>query len=217
MVFDLRFVSKCFLLALVPSCLAQDKPKASVEAGSRQTQIITIVEPGKIRIEEMFRHANLVAIVKIVSGDTEHYQMAVYKAVVVTAFKGAQAGQTVYFGPYIGLGLGREYLAFFLEPRSISAPLRGVVETSYGEVGVHRIMHEGYGILELDYTCVFKGENSSCDYGFRISPEKLSLPKRIRLYPDGTSGGGGPHAWVKRDRLLTLVEMLKADHNSASK
>jgi hypothetical protein len=56
----------------------------------------------------------------MVSGDMESYSTTVYKAEVVTSFKGAAAGETVYFGPYVGERLGWEYILFL---RNVSEPI----------------------------------------------------------------------------------------------
>jgi len=53
----------------------------------------------RVKIEDLFSQADQVAVVKILSGDSEHYATVVYKAVVKNAYKGTVAGQTIYFGP----------------------------------------------------------------------------------------------------------------------
>src|SRR5689334_19620070 len=75
---------------------------------ARQSREITITEPGIYKLADLFKKADVVAILKIVSGDTENYDCAVYKAVVVKSFRGSEAGETVYFGPYVGERLGWE-------------------------------------------------------------------------------------------------------------
>jgi hypothetical protein len=87
---------------------------------AQQSKELAISEPGVYELSALFKQADTVALVSIVSGDTESYSTAVYKAEVVTSFKGAAAGETVYFGPYAGERLGWEYILFL---RNVSEPI----------------------------------------------------------------------------------------------
>jgi hypothetical protein len=60
---------------------------------------VTITEPGVYKLKDLFANADVVAVVKVLSGDTEHYEHAVYKGEVIQSFKSASRGATVYFGP----------------------------------------------------------------------------------------------------------------------
>ncbi len=77
---------------------------------SARSQSVTITEPGVYAIGDLFKAADVVALVKIVSGDTESYDHTVYKGEVIQSFKGMPHGATVYFGPYVGEKLGWEYV-----------------------------------------------------------------------------------------------------------
>jgi hypothetical protein len=87
---------------------------------AQQSKELAISEPGIYELSGLFKQADTVALVSIVSGDTESYSTALYKAEVVTSFKGAAAGETVYFGPYVGERLGWEYILFL---RNVSEPI----------------------------------------------------------------------------------------------
>ena len=89
-------------------------------AYAQQAQTVTIKEPGIIALESLFQMADTVALVKVVSGDTQNYPTAIYKAEVVRSFKGVLAGQTIYFGPYVGYRLGWDYVLFL---RNVAKPL----------------------------------------------------------------------------------------------
>lgn len=69
---------------------------------AQKAKEITLMEPGVIQLANLFQMADTVALVKVVSGDTENYATVVYKAEVVRTFKGAVVGGTVYFGPLWG-------------------------------------------------------------------------------------------------------------------
>ena len=44
-------------------------------------------------ITDLFKQPDVVAIVQVVSGDSENYDTAVYKSKVLAVFKGAEQGQ----------------------------------------------------------------------------------------------------------------------------
>jgi glutamate 5-kinase len=79
---------------------------------AQQSKEVSITEPGIYELAGLFKQADTVAIVRVIAGDAEAYNVAVYKAEVVQSFKGAAAGETVYFGPYTGTRLGWEYILF---------------------------------------------------------------------------------------------------------
>jgi hypothetical protein len=54
--------------------------------------------PQKSYWSSAFKQADIVALVKVISGNTETYDIAVNKAEVLKNFKGAAAGETIYFG-----------------------------------------------------------------------------------------------------------------------
>ncbi len=83
---------------------------------SAQSQPVTITEPGVYKISELFKRADIVAVVRVLSGDTENYEHVVYKGEVIQGFKGVPRGATLYFGPFIGERLGWEYVLFLKCP-----------------------------------------------------------------------------------------------------
>ena len=83
---------------------------SGIAASTEQT--IEISEPATVAITDLFKQADVVAVVQILSGDSENYETAVYKAKVLTAFKSAKVGQQLFFGPFIGYEVGGQYIAF---------------------------------------------------------------------------------------------------------
>ena len=132
----------------------------------------TLSEPRTVTIADLFGQADVVAVVQILSGDSENYETAVYKSKVLAAFKGAEVGQQLFFGPFIGYEVGSEYLAFLRRAKT-SPKLQhhdGPSE-SYGPLeAFHLIMYQGYSIMPLRYICAFDGKipDQSCDYGVRL-------------------------------------------------
>ena len=51
--------------------------------------------PGIYEIGELFKAADVVSLVHILSGDAENYDCAVYKGEVVQSFKGGQRGAII--------------------------------------------------------------------------------------------------------------------------
>jgi hypothetical protein len=87
----------CLVIAILGICAkfaAAQQSQAQINAGG-----VTISEPGIYDLAGLFERADIVALVKVVSGDTESYGVALYKAEVVNNFKGASAGATIYFEP----------------------------------------------------------------------------------------------------------------------
>ena len=105
-------------LLLLFTVLAVLAPLASAQAPTEPTSR----EPGIYELANLFKQADTVALVKIVAGDTEAYDVAIYKAQVITSFKGGPAGEPIYFGPYLGERLGWEYLLFLRNVPQTIAP-----------------------------------------------------------------------------------------------
>jgi len=119
----------------------------------------TISEPGVYQLAELFKHCDIVASVKIVSGDTEHYDGAVYKAEVVKSFKGSSVGETIYFGRYVGERLGWEYFVFLQDGDAVVP--KGGSDVSYGKVRYSRVFNEGYSSMETAYKCILMDTTST--------------------------------------------------------
>jgi len=136
---------------LVLSTLAVDATFAQ-----KMAEVIT-TEPERINLAQLFKAADTVAIVRVVSGDTENYEKAIYKAEVIRSFKGTSAKATLYCGPYVGLRLGGEY---FLSSRISKDPAIPKTTTTamYGTVPYSNIVNEGYGSMAASYECVFDGK-----------------------------------------------------------
>lgn len=73
---------------------------------------ITITEPAVYNLSSLYSYADKVALVKVLAGTTEAYDIAVYKGQIVTAFKGGVVGEPIYFGPYLRTELGENTCCF---------------------------------------------------------------------------------------------------------
>jgi hypothetical protein len=164
-----------------------------------------------VKAEDLFHQADLVAVVRIVSGDSEHYAQTVYKAEVVMAFKGVAPGQTVFWGPNVGYGIGNEYLVFLRRSEGI-APGQNAEGLGYGNItSFYLVMYEGYSVMPAGYNCVFDGKEPAeqCDYSIQLNPEQIILPKRIRTFPEGpTDAVTNYKKWVRRGHLVSFLQIV---------
>ncbi len=163
-----------------------------------------------VTVRDLFTQAGQVVLVRVVAGDTEHYGTIIYKATVETAYKGAKAGDTVYFGPYAGLGIGAEYVVFLeagagLMPKDASG-------LSFGRiVSLGRIMAAGYAALPVGYECVFDDPagDRHCDDSVELNPVQIILPKAMKTFPQRDDAGIKAYKiWVRRSDFLPQLQKL---------
>jgi hypothetical protein len=168
-----------------------------------QTHTVTITEPGVYELGDLFKTADIVALVRILSGDAENYSCAIYKGEVVQNFKGSQKGAIFYFGPFTGLRLGDEYILFLRNVDQEIEPKKKV-EASYGAVHYSRVFDEGYSSMETSYECVFDGDEiaQKCDYGVRICTDYIKLPKSMPAFPPEEVDPPFGCRWVRKSTFL---------------
>ncbi|HEV2616269.1 MAG TPA: hypothetical protein VGU63_06620, partial [Candidatus Acidoferrales bacterium] len=111
-------------------------------------QTVKLTEPIPVTIQGLFRQADVVAVVRILSGTTEQYPIAVYDAEVLQSFKGIRVGARMFFGPYISYRLGSEYLVFLQKSKRALDPKEpsSAAGMTYGRIdSFYSVMYEGYG------------------------------------------------------------------------
>lgn len=187
---------------------------ACAAKAQQQQTTVTITEPARVKIDALMKQADLVASVHILSGDSEHYPRAVYKAEVLEAFKGVKKGAIIYFGPFIGYALGEELVVFLkhseqgIDPKP-SATSSGV---NYGPISsFYLIMYDGYSALQVKYECVFDGKDSAqqCDDGVRVNTYQVILPKNIKAYPSSATDSSSEDAkWVRKTAFFEYLQQL---------
>ena len=195
-------ICRCLLVLFVLASLFQP-------AYAQNPKTVTITEPGIIKLEKLFQMADTVALVKVVSGDTQNYAKAVYKGEVVKSFKGAAIGETVYFGPYVGIKLGWEYVLFLRNAAKPLAP-NSTPSVNYGVVQYSEIFDEGYSSMECSYECVFDGKDIAqhCDDGVRVCTDYIQLPKSLSVFPPMTESMPFGCRWVRRSSFLSALDAL---------
>jgi hypothetical protein len=164
-------------------------------------------EPGLYQLADLFRHADRVALVKVISGTTEAYEVAIYKAQVVEGFKGLSAGEIVYFGPYIATEIGTEYILFLRDnPKAIEP--RAKAEGGYGTVHYWEVFDEGYSSMRISYECVFGGSSKECDYGVRVCTDYIKLPKSLPAFPNDGDDPPFGCRWVRKNSFISVLEEI---------
>ena len=198
---------RAFYLSLL--CFIFYRPVAEA-----QQQKVTISEPAPVKVEDLMKQADLVAIVHLLSGDTEHSPKAVYKAEVLQPFKGVEKGATIYLGPFIGYGLGEDLLVFLHHSEKGIEPNQPVANSglSYGPISsFFLVMYEGYSALRIKYDCVFDGKEiaQQCDDGVRVNTYQVILPKSVKTYPSSNRGSFSEDTkWVRKTVFVTYLEKL---------
>jgi hypothetical protein len=182
------------LLGLAPLCVAQP--------GSVQ-----INEPGIYKLAKLFSHADKVALVEVVSGDTEAYDEPVYKARVIRGFKGVSTGTVLYFGRYLGVKLGSEYILFLKDATTAIKPK--TKNAGYGVVSYSRVFDEGYSSMLTSYQCLFKGASpeQKCDYAVRVCTNFIVIPESLETGSESINPPFGCR-WVKRDDFTSMLTSI---------
>jgi hypothetical protein len=185
---------------------------AAISAGlasGQQSHTVTITEPAVMTLANLYERADTVVVAKIVSGDVENYKTAVYKAEVVRSFKGAAAGETIYFGPYSGDALGTDYVLFLRSTAQPVAP-KTTSSASYGTVRYSEVFNEGYSSMTKSYECVFDGTipAQKCDYGVKVCTDYIVLPKETRTFPPMTKETPFGCRLVREKAFISLLEKL---------
>lgn len=185
---------------------------ALAQTGKKDT--ITIREPGTYQLGQLFNDADKVVLAKVVAGDTESYDVAIYKADVVKNFKGGAAGETLFYGPFLGERLGVEYILFLrdvpkpITPKQTSTP-------GYGTIRYSQVFNEGLTSLETSYECVFDGKDiaQQCDYAVRVCTDHIKLPKLTPAFPKENKNTLSDCRWVRKDVFVSLLDALAHTNN----
>jgi len=175
---------------------------ASITSGAT-----TITEPAVYSVSDLFRHADKVAIVEVLSGDVEAYEIPMYKGRVVKPFKGVSADDIVYFGPFIGMQLGSEYALFLKDASQSLLPKR--TGGGYGAVKYSKVFDEGYSSMLTSYECVFTGEEpQNCDYAVRISTDYIKVPQSLETTPPERTDTPFGCRWARRQHFISMLDEI---------
>jgi hypothetical protein len=188
---------------------------AGVCIGQRKTETITISEPATVSLASLFAQADIVAFVKIHSGDAESYKLTLYEAEVLDAYKGAKQKDVIYFAPFIGYGVGEEYLVFLKKSdKRIGEQIDERVKANHPPYDAtqiyYRIMYDGYSVLLISYECFFDGKDSDkCGYGVKFNTSQVELPSTLKTFPKNVGEFSPDKKWVRRDAVKVALANLK--------
>ena len=160
-----------------------------------------------VSLEDLFRGADVVALVVVTGGDSVAFDGAVYRAQVLRGFKGVHDKAVLYFGPYSTYALGREYVVFL---RRTGQELESVRVSSSnpwpsdGQAPYLKIMYAGYGVLPVEYTCISPG----CEYGVSVPTSQVHVPASCPLVRHECDPGSRYDAWAQKAAFLKLLTSL---------
>ena len=184
---------------------------SNVFPASNMLVVDTIPRP---ELEKLYLESDVVAFIKIVSGDTENYDDTVYKSTVITSFKGTNSGETVFFGPYTSYGIGSEYLIFLKNSKKTVGQLLVKNKTPrtvlYDDSSKYfRVQYGGYSILPVSFECAFGpvGGSDSCDYA--VDTGTIILPKKFESFPKTFGEKSEDKPFVRKRTIDEFLNKLK--------
>jgi len=170
-------------------------------------------EPARMPLARLFSYADKVAVVEVLAGTTEAYDVVMYKGKVVEALKGTSAGDVIYFGPYLRTQIGAEYVLFLKDQPEQMQPNNK--ETGYGAVRYSTVFNEGYSSMLISYECVFGGAtpDQQCAPAVRVCTDYILLPKTLPTSPPERTETPFGCRWIKRDQFISeLRGMPTSEH-----
>jgi len=187
---------------------------------AQQSKVITVTtsDPASVTLEDLFKEADLVAFIEVLSGDSENYEQVLYKARVIKGFKGVVAAEPIYFGPFTSYGIGSEYLVFL---RKNSTTVGALASASAKNMPLlfdssqitYGVMYVGYSIMPVRFECVFEKSNK-CDYAVKFNAKQVRLPKELNQFNEEFDESGvSDRRFVKRKSIEAFLQKL----GSASK
>lgn len=171
----------------------------------------------QISITKLYQQADVVAIVRIESGEiingTDFPCGAKYQGKVINPLKNSRIEQLIEFGYYFGNGIGNEYIVFLNKKQNVYKPIAStnsdLMESQaqfdrecYSKHPKLVVMHSGFGMRELKY----HGESKS-NYAFLIPTNYLSLPKDTEFKETEKSecNAWDECKWVDKEVMLKLL------------
>lgn len=188
---------------------------AGVCFGQGKIETVTTSDPAPVSLNALFAQADIVAFVRIHSGDAESYKQALYKAEVLIAYKGVKEKEIVYFAPFIGYGVGEEYLVFLKKTdKRIGEQIDESVKPNRSPYdptqNYYRIMYDGYSVMPISYECFFDGKDSDkCDYGVKFNTYQVELPATLKTFPKDVGEFSPDKKWVRRKAVKAALANLK--------
>jgi hypothetical protein len=174
-------------------------------------RVDTIPRP---ELERLYRESDVVAFVKILSGDSENYDDVVYKSVIISSFKGPKQDVDLYFGPYSSYGVGKEYLVFLKDSKTIVGDLLTKDNSTRGPYDgsnkYYRIQFGGYSILPVSFECGFgpiSATSNGCDDA--VDARTVILPKEIESFPSEFGERSEAKPYVRKRAIVDFLKRIE--------
>jgi hypothetical protein len=156
----------------------------------------------QVSVYDLFEEADIVAFLYITAGTGEDYDKAVYKARIVTPFKGVNKGDIIYFGPFASYGIGNEYLAFLKRTSLLLGDLKrdNVTDPIFkngSSEAYYSAMYSGYSMMPVSYTCALP----ECDYGVKVAYQQVVFPEKIPRSETGCPEGAAEKVWFYKNSV----------------
>jgi len=182
-------------------------------SGSMQPQQLTPRESESFSIADLFSRADTVVLASVTAGDTRSYDVPLFKAQVLQAFKGASNGATLFFSPFAGMQVDMQYFLFLRNAPTPISPRPGPSH-GFGTVPYLEVFDGGYTSMPTSYQCVFTTDpKHHCDYAVKVCTDYISLPASVDT--SGAPGASGPPPncrWIKKDVFTTLLgDLVRAE------
>ncbi len=204
----MRFIfTYIFLVVFFTNCLAQSNKEVTVN----------LSEPAAVSISKLASQSDALAFIEIISGDAEHFEKVLYKSKVLISIKGIKQSKQIYFGPYIGYGVGSEYIAFLRKSKKTVGEVRldraKKISLDFDDSEpVYEIMYGGYSIMPINYVCIFDGKNLSdqCDYGVLFNSYQILIPPTLRPFPlKGRDPANPDNKWIRKNSFQKYLFSLQ--------
>jgi hypothetical protein len=186
-----------FLFALLIFLIAR------IAVSAQNVQLTQRDSPAR-SLSDIFDRASRVVLVKVISGDSTTYDIPLYKAQIIQAFKGASNQDTIYFTAFAGIQIGSDYFLFLQNAPAPVAP-KSKTALGFGTVSYSQLADDA---LPSTNQCIFPGADPTqhCADAVQICTDHIQLPQSFSLHHINASTSQCP--WVKQTDFITALSNL---------
>ncbi len=154
-------------------------------------------------LSDLFNRTSKVLLVKVIAGDSTTYDIPLYKAQVIQAFKNASNQDTIYFSAFAGIQIGSSYFLFLQNAPAPVAP-KSKSAAGFGTVPYAQLVDDA---LPSTNQCTFPGADPAqhCADAVQICTDHILLPQSLSLYRIGSTS---QCPWVRQTDFITALSNL---------
>ncbi len=177
---------------------------AACPAAFAQNVRLTQRESSAHSLSDLFNRTSEVVLVKVIAGDSTTYDIPLYKAQVIQAFKGASNQDTIYFSAFAGVQIGSNYFLFLQNAPAPVAP-KSKSAAGFGTVPYSQLADDA---LPSVSQCIFPGTDPAqhCADAVQICTDHILLPQSLSLYR--ISGSTSQCPWFRQSDFVTALSNL---------